>query len=78
MVIDALYGEGRLQFEAPLKALLILNWSRHDQSDVSLHRVNLRQRRDLLQAILKSPGPFYQTVKGEFISDDYQADADAY
>ncbi|WP_417510102.1 HprK-related kinase B [Methylophaga sp.] len=76
--IDALYGEGRLQFEAPLKALLILNWSRHDQSDVSLHHVNLRQRRDLLQAILKSPGPFYQTVKGEFISDDYQADEDAY
>ncbi|HEC73315.1 MAG TPA: HprK-related kinase B [Methylophaga aminisulfidivorans] len=76
--IDALYGEGRIQFEAPLKALLILNWSRHEQSDVALHQVNLRQRSDLLQAILKSPGPFYQSLDGEFISDGYQADEEAY
>lgn len=76
--IEALYGAGKIQYQAPLQALLILNWSRDEQSDVELKRVNLRERSELLQAVMKSPGPFFQTAEGQFISDDHQSDEQAY
>jgi hypothetical protein len=40
--------------------------------------VDLRQRPELLKAVLKSPGPFYQDAQGQFIADDYEADIDTY
>lgn len=76
--IDALYGTDRIQYQAPLQALLILNWSRNEQTQPTLNPVDLRQRPDLLEAVMKSPGPFYQDKDGQFIDDDFSFDEQAY
>lgn len=76
--IDALYGDDRIQYQAPLQALLILSWSRDKQEDVQLNRVNLHERPELLDAVMKSPGPFYQGKDGQFITDDFEFDQQAY
>lgn len=76
--IEALYGAERIQYQAPLQALLILNWSRETQAETLLTQINLRERPELLAAVMKSPGPFFQTADGAFIADDYQADEQAY
>lgn len=68
--IDQLFGEGRIQPEAGLHALLILNWRRDDKQPTALNQVELAERHDLLAAIMKSPGPFYQRDDGSFLMDD--------
>jgi len=54
-----IYGAGGIVQEAPLWAFLILNWVRDTDAALQLEAVELASRRDLLAAILKSPGPFY-------------------
>jgi HprK-related kinase B len=76
--INAHYGEGRITSEAPLKSFLVLNWQRNASKALQLKKVNLRQRTDLLSAIMKSPGPFYQYADGQFSSDSYQFNQEAY
>ena len=43
-----------------------------------LEQVDLNARRDLLAAVMKSPGPFYQFPDGSFQQDDAAFDEDAY
>ena len=76
--IETLYGAGRIISEAPLQSLLILNWQRESSQSLRMQKVDLRQRRDLLQAIMKSSGPFYQQSDGHFATDSYQFDEEAY
>ena len=64
--------------EAPLAGFLVLNWQRDADADLALQRVELAQRRDLLAAIMKSPGPFYQYADGSFYSDTADFDVQAY
>ncbi len=66
--IEKIYGAGRIMDQVPLHAFIVLNW-RHD-SDQALTVVpcNLSERTDLLAAIMKSPGPFYQDRQGKFLS----------
>ncbi|MEW8430741.1 MAG: HprK-related kinase B, partial [gamma proteobacterium symbiont of Ctena orbiculata] len=54
----------------PLEALVILNWNRHDPSPVRLAKIAIAQRGELLSAVMKSPGPFYQDGLGDFLRDD--------
>ena len=65
--VEAVYGNGRLGLEMSLDDVLLLNWNRRDDRPVSINRVNLAQRRELLPAITKSPGPFYQDSSGQFL-----------
>ena len=76
--IDRVYGENRIVEEAPLDALLLLNWQRGSNRAVALERVELDQRRDLLGTIMKSPGPFYQYADGSFHRDTATLDEQAY
>ncbi len=78
--IAALYGKERIDTSTPvsLVSLLILNW-RHDSPEpTTLQRVDLAQRRDLLAAVMKTPGPFYQDPTGRFQRDDDALPESAY
>jgi len=76
--IDQVYGEGRTVPEAPLGGYLVLNWRRDSDAALRVEPVTLGQRRDLLGAIMKSPGPFYQYPDGGFHRDDAVFDEPAY
>ena len=67
--IDRIYGSGRIIPEAPLSAFLILDWQRDGERELQLERVDLTVQRDLLGALMKSPGPFYQHPDGTFQQD---------
>jgi HprK-related kinase B len=73
----ATYGAGRINHLATLDCLLILNWQHNGQA-CTVAAVDLNQRRDLLAAIMKSPGPFYQQANGEFQQDLQALDEQRY
>ena len=78
VMIDEVYGKQRILDETPLNYFLVLNWS-HDSSEATrLDTVNLHQRRELLAAIMKSPGPFYQMSDGSFFRDTMQLNEQDY
>jgi len=76
--LDRVYGAGRISERATLSAFLVLNWERDTNKPLKVERVNLDERRDLLSAIMKSPGPFYQFTDGRFFSDSMALDQSAY
>lgn len=76
--IDQIYGDERFVQQAPLSAFLVLNWERVNVRDLQVQQINLAERRDLLGAIMKSPGPFYQTADGTFLSGSATLDEQAY
>ena len=67
--VDRIYGPGRIIPEAPLSAFLILDWQRDGERELQVERVDLTVQRDLLGALMKSPGPFYQHPDGTFQQD---------
>jgi len=76
--MDRVYGPGRVVPEAPLGGYLVLNWDRDSDVALKVKPVTLGSRRDLLAAIMKSPGPFYQYPDGSFHRDDAVFDEQAY
>ncbi len=67
--VDRIYGANRIIPEAPLSAFLILDWQRDSERELQLERVDLTVQHDLLGALMKSPGPFYQHPDGTFQQD---------
>jgi HprK-related kinase B len=78
VLIDRVYGKDRVTAEAPLGAFLVLNWRRDSDRPMDLKKVDLSERRELLGAIMKSPGPFYQFADGSFFDDDMPFNEQAY
>ena len=76
--IDRVYGPGRITSEAPMAAFLILDWQRDSDRELEVERVDLAAHRDLLGALMKSPGPFYQYPDGTFQTDTADFDEQAY
>jgi HprK-related kinase B len=76
--IDRVYGSGRIIPEAPLAAFLILDWQRDSDRELEVEQVDLATDRDLLAALMKSPGPFYQYPDGTFQQDTAALDETAY
>jgi len=72
--IEAIYGQGRISDNRPLQAFIILNWQHDCKQAFQVNKVNLHRRRDLLAAIMKSPGPFYQDVQGIFLNGHTEFD----
>lgn len=62
--VAALFGPDRITQEAPLSRFLVLNWTRNSDAAFSLQRVDLSKRPDLLDAIMKPPGPFHLAAQG--------------
>jgi len=76
--VEQVYGPGRVVTGAPLGGYLVLNWNRDSDMPLTVEPVALDNRRDLLAAIMKSPGPFYQYPDGSFHRDDAEFDEQAY
>lgn len=69
LIIADIYGPDRVQFAAPLTDFWVLNWSRDTDAPTTVTEVALADRPDLLGAIMKSPGPFYQFPDGRFLGN---------
>lgn len=78
LFISEVYGPDRISFSAPLTEFWVLNWSRTSTEPTRLLDADLTQRPDLLGAIMKSAGPFYQDANGVFLRDDDPLEPDAY
>ncbi|MEM8702592.1 MAG: HprK-related kinase B [Pseudomonadota bacterium] len=78
LFIDDIYGPGRISHTAKLTDFWVLNWSRDSSAATAVTQVGLAERTDLLAAVMKSPGPFYQTRQGPFWTDATPLDPGAY
>ena len=78
VLMEPVYGAGRIITSAPLSGFLILNWQRDADEEITLSRIDIRERRELLQALMKSPGPFYQYPDGRFFEDTTELDEAPY
>lgn len=76
--IEACYGSKKVESHAILKAVLILNWQRDSREQTKIYKVNIQNRQDLLPALMKSPGPFYQYQNGSLYQDDTTLDEQDY
>lgn len=76
--INQVYGTGRINGRAPLCGFVILNWAHDSTAPTKITRVDLAQRRDLLAAVMKSPGPFYQRADGSMYESDAVLAAEPY
>ncbi len=76
--VEQVYGQGKVKPTAPMSDFLVLNWKRDSDEPLLLETIDLAQRRDLLGAIMKSPGPFYQYLDGSFHQDSTPFDEQAY
>jgi len=75
---EQVYGPGKIVSKARLRAVLILNWQRNSVDVCEINQVDINVRRDLLPAVMKSPGPFYQYPDGSFYRDDTPLDDQSY
>lgn len=66
--IPQLYGEGRVCLNAPLGALVVLNWDACTTQATCLKPIEWSER--YLPAMMKSSGPFYQRTDGRFWRPD--------
>ena len=78
LFIDDIYGPGRISHDARLTDFWVLNWSRDSAAQTDVTEAKLEDRPDLLSAILKSPGPFYQGADGRFWTDHAEMNTAAY
>jgi len=78
LFIDDIYGPGRISHDAELTDFWVLNWSRDSASPTEVKETELKDRPDLLSAITKSPGPFFQAADGTFWTDHSELDTDSY
>lgn len=76
--VEQVYGAKRVSTEAKLDSFVILNWQRESDEETRVTAVDIGQRRELLMALMKSPGPFYQYTDGSFHTDDAAFDEQAY
>lgn len=78
VMIDSVYGQGRIAEAMDLRAFLVLNWSHASDESTRLEEVAIEARSDLLPAIMKSPGPFLQYRDGTLYGDSEHTDAGVY
>ncbi len=76
--IERFYGSNRITQEALLSAFIVLNWEKDTSQATELKPVVINHRLDLLSAIMKSAGPFYQKTDGSFNKQDPGFDTELY
>lgn len=68
VMVDSIYGKHAMAAFTPLHHVILLNWSHSSNAEsVSVREINLRHKPELVDAIAKSPGPFYQNAAGDFL-----------
>lgn len=63
-LVDRLFGRDRIELHAPMAAFVVLTWSHRSAQPARFEPVSLADRRDLLDSIMKAPGPFYLPDRG--------------
>jgi HprK-related kinase B len=76
--IERTFGAGRWQLEAPARAFLVLTWHRASLEATRIRRVALQERPDLLEAIMKPPGPFYEDPEHDAPRGIYRMSPETY
>ncbi|SCA54773.1 conserved hypothetical protein [Candidatus Terasakiella magnetica] len=76
--VEDIYGEGKIANKGHMETFLILNWKRDSDEPCQIKEVDLSERSDLLSAIMKSPGPFYQLSDGSFFKGNSKLDPAPY
>ncbi len=61
--IEECFGPDRFVLDAPMNALAILNW-KYNAGPMTVKRVNLSERKDLLPAFMKPVGLFFMPFNG--------------
>ena len=69
VMINEVYGDDRIAADMLLRCFLVLNWSHDSDQPTRLREVDLESRKELLPAIMKSPGPFMQYADGKMYHD---------
>ena len=57
--VQTFYGDAAIRMEAPLKALIVLDWGDEHAETTRLNVTTLKDAPELVAALAKSPGPFY-------------------
>jgi len=78
VIVDEVYGPDKIQYQGDIKHFIVLNWSHDSKDKIKLEKINLSQRKDLLAAIMKSSGPFYQYENGDFYQNLTPFDEQSY
>jgi len=76
--LEEVYAPGKVVSRAKLCTFLILNWQRNISEPCNIEPVDIHTRQDLLPALMKSPGVFYQHQDGRFFRDDTALDERTY
>jgi HprK-related kinase B len=66
--IDQCFGPNRFRLSSPMSGLVVLSWQRTGEP-LQVRRVDLAERPDLLGAVMKAAGVFYETDNGDETPD---------
>ncbi len=64
--------------EVDLRALIVLAWDPQSTQSTELQTVDLAAEPSLLEAVMKSPGPFYQDREGRFLANGIKPQPSSY
>ena len=67
VMVSQYYGQDKLGHQTPLEHVILLNWLPGGSEPVKLQTISLDDRPELIKAIAKSPGSFYQDTQGHFL-----------
>lgn len=76
--VEECFGKNRQVMEAQLSAFIVLNWDRTSDAPFCLRPVNLAERPDLLDPIMKPPGPFVLGTGGDVPRTVFDLDRNSY
>ena len=76
--VAQVYGPQRITLNPQLKHVVLLNWSHDSQTPTKMNLIDPNSKPELLNAIMKSSGPFYQHKDGRFYQDHSALDEAMY
>ena len=75
--VTARYGAGKIAAAAPLAAVVVLGWKREATGETRYDPVDPDDEA-ALEAVMKSPGPFFEAADGTRIADTHRSDPAPY
>ena len=78
VMVRDVFGPGRCLYRAPLRALIVLNWARAASAPARFERVEIGERTDLLELVMKSPGVFHRDGAGRSAAESARPDPAPY
>lgn len=76
--VDELYWQHCYQPQTKLDYLVILNWSATSTDPTRIKHTTLYDSPELVAALMKSPGPFYNDAQGNFLENGITPDPQNY